>query len=74
MLTEINGKLEKRRGCMSMGKIFATMMLHLFDMQQDHILKTKMNFELLTPSPRVRGGGVCRQNIYYHVAVFRDSI
>ena len=25
--------------------------------------------------PRVRWvGGVCRQNIYYHVAIFRDSI
>ena len=43
-------------------------------MQHDHVLK-KLNFELLTPSPRVEGGGgVCGQNICHHVAAFRDSL
>ena len=41
-------------------------------MQHDHVLK-KLNFDLLTPSPRVVGEGVCRQNICLHVAAFRDS-
>ena len=33
-----------------------------FDMQHDHVLK-KMNFDLLTPSPGLEGGGVgvCRK-------------
>ena len=39
-------------------------------MKHDHVLK-KLNFDLL--APRVRGGGVCGQNICYHVATFRDS-
>ena len=41
-------------------------------MQHDHVLK-KLNFDLLTPYPGEGGGGgggVCRQNIFYHVAAF----
>ena len=38
-------------------------------MQHDIVLN-KLNFDLLTP--RVRGG-VCGQNICYHVATFRGS-
>ena len=40
-------------------------------MQHDIVLK-KLIFDLLTP--RVRGGGVCGQNICYHVPTFRDHI
>ena len=45
-----------------------------FNMQHDHVLK-KLNFDPLTPIPRVLGGGrgVSGQNICYHVAAFRDS-
>ena len=39
-------------------------------MQHDIVLK-KLNFDLL--NARVGGGGVCRQNIWYYVATFRDS-
>ena len=39
-------------------------------MQHNVVLK-KLNFDLLTP--RVRGGGVCSQNISYHIATFCDS-
>ena len=44
-------------------------------MQHDHVLK-KLNFDdLLTPCQGGGGGGggglgVCRQNIFYHVAAF----
>ena len=38
-------------------------------MQHDIDLK-KFNFDLLTPSVR---GGVCKRNIFYHVALFPDS-
>ena len=45
-------------------------------MQYDYVLK-KLNFDLLAPSPRLvgeeGGGGVCRQNICYHVSAFRYS-
>ena len=37
-------------------------------MQDDHVL-TELNFNLMT----LRVSGVCRQNICYHVASFRDS-
>ena len=44
----------------SAGKLFATMLLHFVIpinyMQHDHVLK-KLNFDLLTPSPRVVGEG-----------------
>ena len=44
------------------------------DIQPDHVLK-KLTFDLLTHPSRVRGNGeICRQNICYHVAAFRDSI
>ena len=44
-------------------------------MQHDHVLK-KLTFDLLIPSTRSEqgGGGVCSQNICYHVAAFRDTI
>ena len=37
-------------------------------MQYDHVLK-KLNLQLLTSTPG-SGGGVCEQNICYHVAAF----
>ena len=42
----------------------------LFDMQHDRVLK-KLNFDLLAPRPgQAMGGGVCRQNINYHVDAY----
>ena len=44
-------------------------------MKHEIVLKM-LNFDLLTPRVReggVGGGGVCRQNIYYHVASFMVS-
>ena len=62
-------------GVGSVGKIFATILLLLATpflfgacMHHDHILN-KTNFDLLTPSVRL-GGGVCGQNICYHVVEF----
>ena len=65
-------------------RIFAFRDSNKFNMQHDHALK-KMNFDLLTPSPRVverwvggggggGGGGFCEQNICYHVAAFHESV
>ena len=43
-------------------------------MQHDHVLK-KLNFDLLTPTPRIVGGGSSAgKNNCYHVAAFRDSL
>ena len=39
-----------------------------FDKQHDHVLK-----KLTIDRARGMGLGVCRQNICYHVAAFRDS-
>ena len=41
-------------------------------MKHDHVLK-KLNFDLLTPYPRVLGEGVCVQNICDHHAAFMIS-
>ena len=41
-----------------------------FDMQLNHVLK-KLNFD---PKVKWVGGGVCGQNICYHVVIVRDTI
>ena len=50
---------EGEGGRRSVGKIFATMLMHsqfsLIEMQHDHILK-RLNFDLLTQSPGSEGG------------------
>ena len=55
-------------------KLFAIMLLHSlkFDIQHDMVLK-KLNFDLSTTRAK-GGGGVCGQNICYHVATLCDSI
>ena len=42
-------------------------------MQHDHVLK-KLNVDLLILKSSGGGGGGLRQNICYHVGIFRDSI
>ena len=41
-------------------------------MHHGHVLK-KLNFDLIIISPG-SGGAVCRQNICYHAAAFRDRL
>ena len=58
-------------GGWSANNILPTMLLHFMIPCN---LICKLNFDLLTPYPRVVWGGVCRQHICYHVAALRDCL